>query len=217
MDYGIVSRDIALLVLEFLKVLAWPGVVLAGLWTFRDQIRHILHRVKEAAFGGATISFAENTSELSEMVERIPNELKKKDEGSVPPPSVAHEPEEPDSETTELLDAANAQIISRWAALTNDTWKLHQTVFMGSGGTSTSYAQPKTLLQAVSDFQRNGLINNDTLEAFRFAQNLKTNLLHDTNAATFEAYRQFLSTIDQLSGHVRSWISKWTSVASPDR
>ena len=206
MDYGIVARDVALVVVEFLKILAWPGVLLAALLSFREPIKKILSNLEQAEMAG--VSFKVRAGELLKKVDQLPEKLKKKDEGSPTPPSSPpeDEPDEMDGDADAVLDSAKEQIRSSWAALENMTLKLHQRHFMGSGGRSTPYAKPRSVVHALTDFHRNGMIDRSALETFVSAQRLKDELLENANAATFATYRQFLGTIGQLKDRVQMWI-----------
>lgn len=205
MDYGIVARDVALVVVEFLKVLAWPGVLLSALLIFREPINKILSNLEQAEMAG--VSFKVRASELLKKVDQLPEKLKRKDQGSPPTPSSPpeSEPEEKDKEANTVLESAKEQIRSSWAALENMTLKLHQQLFMGSGGTAHPYTRPRSVVHAVTDLHRNGMIDRSTLETFFSAQRLKDELLENASAATFGSYRQFLDIITQLKGRVELW------------
>ncbi|TPV50466.1 hypothetical protein FJ661_10740 [Pseudarthrobacter phenanthrenivorans] len=204
MDYGIVSRDVALVVVEFLKVLAWPGVILVALRMFRQQINGIFFRVKEAAFAGVSVSLREEAGELSEKVGKLPEKLKKGDEGSTAS-SQESEPDEIDSDEADVLNNAKAQIEFSWADLEDTSLNLHQRLFMGSGGSSNPYKRPNSVVHALADLHRNKMIDSETLSTFREAQNFKKHLVDNANNATFETYSQFLNTIDSLKHRVSSW------------
>ncbi|MUU72050.1 hypothetical protein [Pseudarthrobacter sp. GA104] len=206
MDYGIVARDVALVVVEFLKVLAWPGVILVALCMFRKQINGIFVRLKEAAFAGVSVSLREEAGELSEKVGKLPEKLKKRDEGST---ASSQEPEaEPDvidSDEADVLNNAKAQIEFSWADLEDTSLNLHQRLFMGSGGSSNPYRRPNSVVHALADLHRNKMIDSETLSTFREAQNFKKHLVDNANNATFETYSQFLNTIDSLKHRVSLW------------
>jgi len=139
---------------------------------------------------------------MSRKVDQLPDKLKKPDEAPTSPPS---EPEDPDSDAANVLDSAKAQIRSKWDALEVMTLRLHQRLFMGSGGTNTSYVRPRSVVQAVTDFRRNAMVDSSALETFQSAQRLQNELLDNANAATFATYSQFLGTIEHLKGRVQSW------------
>lgn len=211
MDYGIVARDVALVVVEFLKILAWPGVILVALLIFREPIKKILSNLEHAEMAG--VSFKIRAGELSKKVEQLPEKLKKKDDGSTRPPSSAPEPEEMDADESAVLESAQRQIESSWAALTNNTWKLHTSLFnkrFRGEPEETPYVRPRSVVHAVTDLHRNGMIDTPTLETFRSAQRLKEELLENANSATFETYGQFLKTIGRLQARVHSWAVELT-------
>lgn len=203
MDYGIVARDVALVVVEFLKVLAWPGVILVALGMFRKQINGIFVRLKEAAFGGVSVSLREEAGELSDKVGRLPEKLKKRDEGPTASPQESES--EIDSDEADVLNNAKAQIEFSWTDLEAATLNLHQRLFMGSGGSSNPYKQPKSVVHALADLHRNKMIDSETLSTFREAQNFKKHLVDNANNATFETYSQFLNTIDSLKQRISLW------------
>lgn len=211
MDYGIVARDVALVMVEFLKILAWPGVILVALFTFREPIKKILSNLEHAEMAG--VSFKIRASELSKKVEQLPEKLKKKDEGSTRPPSPEPELEEMDAEATAVLDSAKAQIKGSWASLANETGKLHISLFnkrFRGEPEDTPYVQPRSVVQAVTDFHRRGMIDAPSLETFRSAERLNEELLENANSATFETYGQFLNTIGRLRARVHSWVVELT-------
>jgi Domain of unknown function (DUF4145) len=68
--------ETAKLVLEFLRVIAWPTTVVGLMLVFRVPIRTILHRLRKAELpGGVSIDFQEEIQQakkLSEKVEALP-------------------------------------------------------------------------------------------------------------------------------------------------
>lgn len=67
--------EIAKLILEFTKVLAWPLVVICIMIYFRSEIVAIFPRLKEAKVGGVSISFEAEIAQakqLSKVVESSP-------------------------------------------------------------------------------------------------------------------------------------------------
>jgi hypothetical protein len=64
--------EIAELVLEYVKVVAWPLVVVAGLFMFRRTIRSVLKRITEASGFGATLKLVTESIEVAERSEDIP-------------------------------------------------------------------------------------------------------------------------------------------------
>jgi hypothetical protein len=68
--------EIAKLILEFLKVLTWPAIVLTCLIMFRKQLFNVVARLQKANLpGGVSLDFgkeAEETKKLSQKVEALP-------------------------------------------------------------------------------------------------------------------------------------------------
>lgn len=63
--------EVAKLVLEFVRVLAWPVVAVAALWIFGPNLRTVLGRLTEASWGGAAVKFAAEVKELGEEAESV--------------------------------------------------------------------------------------------------------------------------------------------------
>jgi Sec-independent protein translocase protein TatA len=68
--------DVAELVLEYIKVLVWPGIAIAAILMFRTQLGEFIaniasavKRVKKVSAPGTSLELAEFVSELSEQVE----------------------------------------------------------------------------------------------------------------------------------------------------
>ncbi|MFZ0798049.1 MAG: hypothetical protein WCA13_18105 [Terriglobales bacterium] len=74
--------DIAKLVLEYVKALAWPLTVIALSLSFRSEIKRLLARLRKAVLpGGVSFDLQEEVrevKELSEKVESAPTERRKK-------------------------------------------------------------------------------------------------------------------------------------------
>lgn len=64
--------DVAELVLDYLKVLIWPAVVLTALLMFRNQLRSLFARIVEASGFGATLKLEQNAARAAEASEAIP-------------------------------------------------------------------------------------------------------------------------------------------------
>jgi len=72
--------ELAKLVLEYVKALAWPVTALAIALIFRREIRAIIARIRKAALpGGVSIDFEEQILETKELATRI--------EAAPPPPN----------------------------------------------------------------------------------------------------------------------------------
>jgi hypothetical protein len=71
--------EIARLVLEYLKALAWPLVALAIAMLFRHEVRALLVRMKKAALpGGVSLDFAEEIQEAKLLSEKVEASAKEK-------------------------------------------------------------------------------------------------------------------------------------------
>ena len=70
------NMEIAKLILEYLKVLIWPTLVLIFLFVFRKQLHDLVERLKKADLpGGVSLDFgkeAEEAKQLSKKVEALP-------------------------------------------------------------------------------------------------------------------------------------------------
>lgn len=90
--------ELARLILEFVKALAWPLTALIVVLVFRTPIRAVLSRLRKAGLpGGVSIDFQEEIQDVKFLSERI--------ESLPPPPDRAKNPGIP-------LTEANARMIS---------------------------------------------------------------------------------------------------------
>jgi hypothetical protein len=73
--------EIAKLILEYVKALAWPLALLVAVFSFRREIRALLSRLRKAALpGGVTLDFPEEVEaarSLSEEVRKTPEPPKR--------------------------------------------------------------------------------------------------------------------------------------------
>lgn len=80
--------EVATLVLEFLKVLAWPAVALILCLGFRAELRNLIARISHAELpGGVTVDFPREIQEakqLSAQVEAAPGRVQKKGHPAIP-------------------------------------------------------------------------------------------------------------------------------------
>ncbi|MHC4506253.1 MAG: hypothetical protein ACYTFI_23405, partial [Planctomycetota bacterium] len=69
--------EIAVLILEYIQALAWPVVVVLGLFLFREPLIAILHRLKSARLpGGTSFDFDQEVRDaetLSQEVGKTPS------------------------------------------------------------------------------------------------------------------------------------------------
>jgi hypothetical protein len=64
--------DIAKLVLEYLKALAWPATTIFFGIYFREPLTALLDRIKRAEVAGVSLNFQEKIQEVKELSEEIP-------------------------------------------------------------------------------------------------------------------------------------------------
>lgn len=80
--------EIARLVLDYIRALVWPILVLVVVLIFRNAIQKVLDRLSQADLpGGVSLDFnreVQETKELSEKVEAESEESKKEDRPSIP-------------------------------------------------------------------------------------------------------------------------------------
>jgi hypothetical protein len=71
--------ELARLVLEYLKALAWPLVALAIAMLFRHEVRALLARMRKAALpGGVSLDFEEEIKEAKLLSEKVESAVKEK-------------------------------------------------------------------------------------------------------------------------------------------
>lgn len=90
--------EIAELILEYIKVLAWPMFALVTVLLFRKQLLTILNRIEKAGLpGGVSIDFREEIKEVKRLSDKV--------EAAPPPEQAKNAPSIP-------LTEANARLIS---------------------------------------------------------------------------------------------------------
>lgn len=90
--------EVAKLILEYVKSLAWPTTALLLAWIFRHEIRAVLTRIRKAELpGGVSVDFENQILETKELAARVE---------TAPPP-----PDRPQSAALPLTQA-NSRMIS---------------------------------------------------------------------------------------------------------
>jgi hypothetical protein len=230
LDWGIVARDTATVLIEYVKVLAWPAVVLIAFKVFGETIKETIGRIEELAASGVTAKLGVRSSQLKDKAQHLPTSLKvkrgtKAGEGSsepAPAPSEVPEPAGPgdsaekpilappagevaESVTEEVENAAIGQVVRSWTELEKLTLDLHQRLFSGAGGSQSPYRRPSSVIAAVADLQRNNMVDSSTAATFRRAQEFRNVVMHDGDVVTFATYAEFLETLEALKDTVRLW------------
>ncbi|MFJ4996538.1 hypothetical protein ACIP5T_00150 [Microbacterium sp. NPDC088619] len=89
-----VGMKLATLLLDYLKVIVWPAVVVWGLWMFRRQLRDFIDRVRSGKMGW--FEFETEMRHLSEKSEVLPDlaaaQASEEQRGEVPSTPEAPEP-----------------------------------------------------------------------------------------------------------------------------
>ncbi|MGX1476255.1 UNVERIFIED_CONTAM: hypothetical protein RKD50_005063 [Streptomyces canus] len=104
--------EIARLVLDFLKVLVWPAVLLAVAYGFREEVRGLLRRVKALSAVGVDAEFSEAVEQASaEVEEAVAQAEPQASELPVPSTATVAERHERDARpTAPYIDPTNAML-----------------------------------------------------------------------------------------------------------
>jgi hypothetical protein len=224
MDW-VVIKDVALVVLEYAKVISWPVVVLIAFMVFGKTIKTTLGRISSFEANGYKAELAA----LEVKVEHIARDLKfrrwwwqfwRPQEPAPtqrqPPPDGAADADSPlgdrptEGESTvpsaqnDIEDATLGQMMRNWAELEASTLALHQRLFAGSGGSERPYRRPRSVVTAVDDLRRNKLVSGSAYDAFAEAQQLRNAIVHGRPLTSTES-STFLRLIEKLKSTVRSW------------
>lgn len=95
--------EIAALVLEYLRVLAWPSVTVFTLLLFRKQLHQIFLRLQKANLpGGISFDFNQEVKEVRQLQDKV--------EASSPPEQAKDVPQIPQTEANERLKELGLQL-----------------------------------------------------------------------------------------------------------
>ena len=95
--------EIAELILEYLKVLIWPGVVVFTLLLFKKQLHQVVLKLQKASLpGGISFDFNQEVKEVKQLQERV--------EISPPPEEAKGLPRIPKTEANERLAELGLQL-----------------------------------------------------------------------------------------------------------
>lgn len=167
-----VGMKLATLLLEYLKVMVWPSVVVWALWMYRRQLRDFIDRVRSGKVGWFEFA-TNNVQHLSEKSEALPDliaaHVTEENRGEAPP-----DPEEPESAT--LL----GRLLLAWGALevaANDVAARREI--------SPKFARNLAVLFGKLAHDR--LIGLDTAAVARSLQNVRNDVVHRATETTLSS------------------------------
>lgn len=229
MDW-VATKDGALVVLEFVKIAAWPFVVLIAFMVFGKTIKTTLGRILSFEASGIKAELAA----LEVKVEHIDRDLKlrrrwwqfwrpnpaspeqTKPNDNPQSQTGATSSQEPTADQTgkeehtatptsqDADDAVIGQIMRNWAELEASIFNLHQRLFAGSGGSDRPYRKPRSVVTAVDDLRRNKMVASSAYAAFAEAQQVRNAIVHG-RPLTPEEISAFVRLIGKLKNTVQSW------------
>jgi hypothetical protein len=63
-------------ILNFVKTLVWPAVVVTAVLTFRPQLARLISRVTEVSAAGASVKFSDEVDELADTADSVLREVR---------------------------------------------------------------------------------------------------------------------------------------------
>jgi hypothetical protein len=82
------------MVLDYLRALVWPAVIVFAVILFREQLARLLERISQITAAGGSVKFGERASEIADEAASLERET-----GAAPAP--AQPPREPETEIVE--------------------------------------------------------------------------------------------------------------------
>ena len=178
---------------EFLKALAallWPILGFVFLWTFRNEIRGLLQRIRKGKFLGQEIELDEDLKELHQSAERA-EEAAEERVGYLPSEDV----------TTEIFREAAR---SPRAALLLLAAELEQSVREKCAAAGWPDGKRMRLREAIDELGRQGNLPAHVTETFRLFMDVRNRLVHGHEADDDDILRAIdsgvllLRTIDAI-------------------
>lgn len=173
--------EIALLVLEYLKVLVWPAVVVVGILVFRRSLRALISRIRKGSGWGVAIELEGDADQLAAESVRLP-ELKGKAQSQIDEPAQGSDHE-----------SRLGRVLTAWSAVEREASALASRLGL----------IPRTNLGVLSrELLANDLISGDTAKVMSGLQQLRNRIVHtaDNMHLTDATVEDFVLTSRNLTG-----------------
>lgn len=220
--------EIAKVVLEFVKALAWPITVAALVWMFRAPIRLMLHRLRKAELpGGVSIDFQEEiqaAKRLSEQVEAQPVPADRPKTPAFPITeanarmlSVGLRPSVSGLDLSYYRDIANTDPNLALAGLRIELEVMANNVAKGFG---VEGRKNESLNSLISRLFEKGAITSEQRDLMRKILNICNQAVHGRTVSKTEA-EEVLDAASVITEQYLSWLSwdfpgDWAPSAGPD-
>jgi hypothetical protein len=186
--------EIAQLVLEYLKALLWPGIVLTAVFLFLKQLRELLanigkavHRLKKVTAPGTSLELSEFVATLSEEVEVAVE----------PAPSGNDAPTDTEETGDESLDDLTAGKIMRiWREIETSTRELADRL----GG---AYRPATRFSEELKALTGEGIIPADVARSLLDARSVRNRIAHGAAGISLGTVNDYLRTISRLNTYLK--------------
>lgn len=197
----------AQLLLDYIRVLAWPSVGIAFVLLFRTQLASLVGNLKEASGLGVTLKFEKDARQVetaSRSLRLLPKATTPKGkrqlmstEAIAPTglPTPNKVPEDGISSVGEIMRA--------WAQVEGVVAKLSDQMGLHS-------ARPVNIQLVVEELEKQGHIGGGALEVVRNLQRMRNQLVHDPDMvltasaadSLLSAIRELKNTLTQIGDHL---------------
>jgi hypothetical protein len=192
--------DVAGLVLEYIKVLVWPGIVIAAILMFRTQlgafianIAAAVQRVKKVNAPGTSLELAEFVSELSDQVE----------EAVQTPSTDGTDRTSTDSGEDSLDDLTIGKIIRIWGEIEKSTRYLCELHAPAKATLRYNFREQVKFLESA------GLITAQFADSLIQAFKIRTQVAHGTWTLPLDTFDNYVRLIVRLNDQLK-FISEGT-------
>ena len=198
--------DVAALVLEYIKVLVWPGIVVAAILLFKPQLDEFIgniaaavERVKKVSGAGGSVELAERVAQVGHQVVAAveaetgetteTTETTEKAETIEKAEPTDHTPT--DDSDFRLDDLNTGKIMRIWADIEKATQSLFERQYPSPSGRASFRVQ-------LSNLAARGLISSDLAEAIADAYAIRNQVAHGTSNLSVDTFKDYIGTIDTL-------------------
>jgi len=185
------AMEIAALVLEYLKVVMWPSVVVALALVYRRHLITVLERVRKASGFGASLELADRSLRLAEQSEEIP-ELAQAE-------AIADDDEGIANLEGEGAETLMGRMVIAWSRLERAMHDTAVSLELGTGGT-------RNLGVISSQLRAQGLIGMETERIAKSLQRLRNEIIHhaDEVVLTPPVVEGFVETASNIERVIRA-------------
>lgn len=197
-----VGGQVANVVLEYLKALAWPLIVLFIALAFRDEFKKLLGRLKEVKGGGFGAVFSEAVQEAQRVAEAAASETTAADE----PPASAPTEASFDAIRAVATELPNAAVLAAWGVVEGRMVEAVQV----AAPEELATGRPRIPITLIPVLERAGL-NPMAVVALNNLRTLRNQAAHFSGPIDIATARSYVDTAELGANLLNAFISNFRS------